>query len=175
MPLIWVVCLLSDSSRLLFSTWWIFITILTAFYTANLTAFLTLSRFTLPINVPQDIGAKRSKWITNKGNALEDSLHLEGDLSSVKLRALLGHPQTYVEHDDRLILDEYVLKRNWMFLREKPIVEYIMFEDYKRRTKAGIQESDRCIYVITRFSVVRYPRGFAYAKQFKYRSLFDEA
>lgn len=60
-----------DSSRLLFATWWIFITILTAYYTANLTAFLTLSRFTLPINEPKDIAAKRSQLVVKKGGAID--------------------------------------------------------------------------------------------------------
>lgn len=61
----------SDSSRLLFATWWIFITILTAFYTANLTAFLTLSEFKLPISKPEDI--MRYKWVSRKGNAMENA------------------------------------------------------------------------------------------------------
>lgn len=60
-----------DSSRLLFATWWIFITILTAFYTANLTAFLTLSEFKLPIKKPEDI--TKYKWVTRKGNAVENA------------------------------------------------------------------------------------------------------
>jgi hypothetical protein len=57
-----------------FSAWWMFITILTSFYTANLTAFLTLSRFTLPINVPQDIIAKRHPFIGLRGSAVEYSI-----------------------------------------------------------------------------------------------------
>lgn len=63
-----------DSSRLLFSTWWIFITILTAFYTANLTAFLTLSRFTLPISTAEDIGAKKYTWVSHKGSLIEEAI-----------------------------------------------------------------------------------------------------
>lgn len=64
----------ADSSRILFSTWWIFITILTAFYTANLTAFLTLSKFTLPISEPKDISKRKYQWITNKGNGIVEFL-----------------------------------------------------------------------------------------------------
>lgn len=65
---------LLDTSRLLFATWWIFITILTAFYTANLTAFLTLSRFTLPISKPEDIGQKKYSWVSHKGSAISDAV-----------------------------------------------------------------------------------------------------
>nr|CAD7263045.1 unnamed protein product [Timema shepardi] len=59
------------SSRLLFATWWIFITILTSFYTANLTAFLTLSRFTLPIDDARGVAKYRYRWIGHKGFALD--------------------------------------------------------------------------------------------------------
>jgi hypothetical protein len=66
-----VFCFLADSTRLLFATWWIFITILTSFYTANLTAFLTLSRFTLPIDGPKDLAKNKAGWIAHRGSALE--------------------------------------------------------------------------------------------------------
>lgn len=60
-----------DSTRLLFATWWIFITILTSFYTANLTAFLTLSKFTLPINSVADILRKEKRFVAHQGGAVE--------------------------------------------------------------------------------------------------------
>lgn len=60
-----------DSTRLLFATWWIFITILTSFYTANLTAFLTLSQFTLPINNAHDIFRKEKRFVAHQGGAVE--------------------------------------------------------------------------------------------------------
>jgi hypothetical protein len=64
-------CFLADSTRLLFATWWIFITILTSFYTANLTAFLTLSHFTLPIDGPRDLAKNKAGWIAHTGSSLE--------------------------------------------------------------------------------------------------------
>ena len=73
----------ADSTRLLFATWWIFITILTSFYTANLTAFLTLSRFTLPIEGPKELVKTKSGWIAHKGSALEYLVQ-----ASVKKRAI---------------------------------------------------------------------------------------
>lgn len=60
-----------DSTRLIFATWWIFITILTSFYTANLTAFLTLSRFTLPINSWDDIYRTEKEFVSTKGGCVE--------------------------------------------------------------------------------------------------------
>lgn len=62
---------ISDSTRLMFATWWIFITILTSFYTANLTAFLTLSRFTLPINNWNDLYRSETEFVSVKGGCVE--------------------------------------------------------------------------------------------------------
>lgn len=61
----------ADSTRVLFATWWIFITILTSFYTANLTAFLTLSKFTLPFNEVQDIVKKQKHFVAGRGGGVE--------------------------------------------------------------------------------------------------------
>lgn len=55
----------------MFATWWIFITILTSFYTANLTAFLTLSRFTLPINNWNDLYRSETEFVSVKGGCVE--------------------------------------------------------------------------------------------------------
>lgn len=63
-----------DSARIMFATWWIFIMILTSFYTANLTAFLTLSRFTLPIHSVEDIANPIYRWIALEGDAIEYSV-----------------------------------------------------------------------------------------------------
>lgn len=164
---------------MLFSTWWIFITILTAFYTANLTAFLTLSKFTLPISEPKDIGTKHYKWVSNKGNAIEDSLSTEKDNINVDpgrtLVSEIGHAFSYPDIDDNLILKEYVEKKNVMFIRERPIADYILYHDYKTKARAGKKEEDRCTFVITKFAVTSYKRAFAYSRKFKYKPLFDLA
>lgn len=59
-----------DSSRILFATWWLFVTILTAFYTANLTAYLTLSKIPIPFDSLQKIGY-RDYWVARAGDTLE--------------------------------------------------------------------------------------------------------
>lgn len=48
--------------------------ILTAFYTANLTAFLTLSRFTLPIEKVEDIAKLSNTWFAMEGGPVEYSV-----------------------------------------------------------------------------------------------------
>lgn len=73
----------ADSTRVLFATWWIFITILTSFYTANLTAFLTLSKFTLPFNEVQDIVKKQKHFVAGRGGGVEYAIRNVSDMSAV--------------------------------------------------------------------------------------------
>ncbi|KAL4709357.1 hypothetical protein ACJJTC_007089 [Scirpophaga incertulas] len=61
----------ANTTRVLFTTWWIFIILLSAFYTANLTAFLTLSKFTLDIEYPLDLYKKNYRWVAAEGGAVE--------------------------------------------------------------------------------------------------------
>lgn len=167
----------TDSSRLLFSTWWIFITILTAFYTANLTAFLTLSRFTLPIKDVGDIGQKKYPWVTHKGSTIEETIR---DDTNSLTQSLAGSQREFTSDNGTTILSEWVRRRNFMYLGEKPIVEYLMYRDYMSRSSnttnnsnANNLEADRCVFVITKWSVVSVDRAFAYAKGFKFHQLFD--
>ena len=62
---------LLDSSRILFATWWIYTVILTAFYTANLTAFMTFNGLNLPILSVNDIQKyEHVTWLANMDGAL---------------------------------------------------------------------------------------------------------
>nr|ALR72540.1 ionotropic receptor IR5 [Colaphellus bowringi] len=166
----------SDSSRILFSTWWLFILILTAFYTANLTAFLTLSKFTLPITDPTDISRKNYHWVTNKANGLRDYIEYEKHDRLSNGRTLvqdIGKDRYYADMKDLDILEEYVKKRNMMFIREKTLIKNVMYRDYQEKTKRGVDEEKRCTFVMADFPITMFSRGFAYTHDFKYAELFD--
>ncbi|XP_044731290.1 glutamate receptor 4 [Chrysoperla carnea] len=158
----------SDSSRMLFATWWIFITILTAFYTANLTAFLTLSKFTLPIEKPEDIALKKYPWVAQEGHAIE-ALVNEGSLLSFLQKSNKGK---FVSENDAMIIKNFVDK-GFMFLRDKPAVEHIMYDDYLNKTREDIDEDKRCTYVLTTWPIVKLPRAFGFRKNFEWTPLFD--
>ena len=54
------------------ATWWIFVQVLTSFYTAELTAFLTLADNTLPVNNLQQLQAdQNAKWVAVSGDAFQ--------------------------------------------------------------------------------------------------------
>ncbi|CAH1993607.1 unnamed protein product [Acanthoscelides obtectus] len=166
----------TDSARLLFATWWLFILILTAFYTANLTAFLTLSKFTLPINSASDLGRKRIPWVTNKANGIRDVITSEAraDIKQRdKLITEIGRYRECPSQDDQSIVEDYVSRKSMMFVREKSVLYHVMYDDYKQKVKKGIEESKRCTFVVAKFSVFKFPRAFAYSANFKYKELFD--
>lgn len=71
------------------------------------------------------------------------------------------------------ILENWVRKRNIMYIGERPIVENLMFDDYMSKTDPNIKEADRCTFVITSWPVISAPRAFAFAKGFPFYELFD--
>ncbi|KAI5739112.1 hypothetical protein M8J77_015140 [Diaphorina citri] len=84
----------------MFASWWIFIMILTAFYTANLTAFLTLSQFTLPIHSVEDIANPTNTWCAEAGGAVEYSIKEDGDLDVLDESLRRGRGQ-FIDAMDR--------------------------------------------------------------------------
>ncbi|KAF2886383.1 hypothetical protein ILUMI_19791 [Ignelater luminosus] len=160
----------SDSSRLVFATWWIFITVLTAFYTANLTAFLTLSEFTLPIKNARDIATKRFPWVSVAGSVIEEAS--KNNLEEL-YNILKGSQNRFVNEDDGGILKTWVTERNYLYIAERPNVDILLYEDYINKSHLKISEYKRCTYAVTPWAVFKSPRTFAYAKKFKYGPLFD--
>nr|QBB73022.1 ionotropic receptor [Protaetia brevitarsis] len=159
----------TDSSRILFATWWIFITILTAFYTANLTAFLTLSRFTLPIASVSDIGTKKYSWVSHKGSAIEAALENDVNFKS----SLKGSHWEFLEEDAGNILENWVKRHDYMYIGEKPIVDHLMYRDYLSKINTHIAEAERCTFVITTWTITNNLRSFGYSPNFPFVDLFD--
>lgn len=57
-----------DVARILFASWWLFIQVITSFYTAELTAVLTLSQSELPVqNMEQLRYREGAKWVAIDG------------------------------------------------------------------------------------------------------------
>ncbi|XP_057653722.1 glutamate receptor ionotropic, kainate 4 isoform X1 [Diorhabda carinulata] len=165
-----------DSSRLLFSTWWLFILILTAFYTANLTAFLTLSKFTLPIKSAKDIGRNHHQWVTNKANAIRDQIIAERNDKTIyreTLMDVIGTQRVFATERDRDILNTFVRKRKMMFIRETTVLKHVLYNDYKEKASRGVDENERCTYVVAKFPIINFSTAFAYSREFKYQELFD--
>lgn len=62
---------------------------------------------------------------------------------------------------------------DYVYVRDKPAVEHLMYEDYKNKTKQDVEEKFRCTYVITSKSFMKKPRAFAYPLNSTLYELFD--
>ncbi|RZF37350.1 hypothetical protein LSTR_LSTR010445 [Laodelphax striatellus] len=161
----------TDSSRVLFATWWVFIMILTAFYTANLTAFLTLSRFTLPIQNIDDIARLSYHWFTRDGGILEFAIKVETDLNVLRYSAARGFGHfVNVKNFDQV---KSLIAKDWLYLEEKRELMYFMMNDYINKTMIQVLEKDRCTYVLTADSYLTRSTAFAYPKHSILPALFN--
>ena len=67
----------ANVARILFGTWWVFITIVTAFYTAQLTVVLATTSRLLPVNNLVEINQNSAAtWVAVGGGALGNFIPL---------------------------------------------------------------------------------------------------
>ncbi|CAK1551986.1 unnamed protein product [Leptosia nina] len=162
----------ANTTRVLFATWWLFIILLSAFYTANLTAFLTLSKFTLEVETVQDLYSKNYRWMAPEGSAVkyavknpEENIHfLYKSITDGRAKFLtLKYDQDYLE----FVSDGAVL------VQPKITLEHMMYMDYQKKTREGIPEAERCTYVLSPGVFMSMRRAFAYQHKSKLKPLFN--
>ncbi|KAK2587964.1 hypothetical protein KPH14_004047 [Odynerus spinipes] len=152
----------TDSTRMLFATWWIFILILTSFYTANLTAFLTKPQFTLPINNIKDIVNKGYKWVTYRGRVIDFLLSQPHatEITLLNQTRFRGEYITMYNEPSNFIFD--AIEKKKLYLGERHYFQKLLFEDYINKTRQGLEHKKRCTYVIMPGSILSKNRAFAF-------------
>ncbi|XP_026747395.1 glutamate receptor ionotropic, delta-1 isoform X2 [Trichoplusia ni] len=160
----------ANTTRVLFVTWWLFMILLSAFYTANLTAFLTLSKFTLAIEDPKDLYDKNYRWVTSAGSSVEHVVKNEGDeLYYLNSMISNNHARFLSVRNDKDFLD-YV-KKGAVLVKEQTVVDHLMFFDYN--SKKDVEESDKCTYVLAPKAFMKKQRAFAFPIGSNLKNLFD--
>ncbi|XP_008203431.1 glutamate receptor ionotropic, kainate 3 [Nasonia vitripennis] len=154
---------MGDSTRLVFATWWIFITILTSFYTANLTAFLTLSRFTLGVNSLDELVYGRYSWVIVNGRSIHTLLPIESDDTRMLVKSK-SWGYGYVTREYNMSYNSILkkVKDGRVFILERTLAQMAIFEDYRNKTRDAMDEERKCTYVISESNVLARPRGFAF-------------
>ncbi|XP_020295823.1 glutamate receptor ionotropic, delta-1 [Pseudomyrmex gracilis] len=153
----------TDSTRILFATWWIFILILTSFYTANLTAFLTKPQFTLPIKNIDDIVRKGYRWVAFEGRTIDYLLsqhHLDELSAMNSTRLTRGNFISTYEYPVKDIFN--AVKNNKLFLGETHYLESLLFENYINKTREQLSYTNRCTYVLMPGALRVINRAFAF-------------
>ncbi|KAG5321329.1 GRIK2 protein, partial [Acromyrmex heyeri] len=143
----------TDSTRILIAMWWIFILILTSFYTANLTAFLTRPQFTLPINNVQDILRKGYQWVAYKGRTIDLILSEVSLFANTYLIFFKGEFARFVIT---------ILTNNKLFLGETHYLKTLIFENYINKTRQHLNHRNRCTYVIMPNTIFVINKAFAF-------------
>ncbi|XP_055533659.1 glutamate receptor ionotropic, delta-1 [Wyeomyia smithii] len=164
-----------DSTRILFATWWIFITLLTSFYTANLTAFLTLSKFTLPINNAEDVLHKEKQFVTIRGNAVEYAIKNSDEaLNSLNTLVDKHLVEFATNQNDSEILMTTVAKKNYVYVRDRPAFAHMVYSDYLVRRKVNpVNERSHCPFAAATTPFLKKVRAFAYPNTTRWNILFD--
>ncbi|XP_033336449.2 ionotropic receptor 76b [Megalopta genalis] len=153
----------TDSTRMLFATWWIFILILTSFYTANLTAFLTKPQFTLSISSLQDIVQKEYSWITYKGRTVDFLLSQDHDNDLSLLNVSKHRGKGFFEYDEPSEAILQSVRTKTLFLAEAHYLQTLIFKDYVNKTRNPSKQSLRCTYVIMPGSILDTNRAFGFS------------
>ncbi|XP_043514940.1 glutamate receptor ionotropic, kainate 5 isoform X1 [Frieseomelitta varia] len=150
----------TDSTRMLFATWWIFILILTSFYTANLTAFLTKPQFTLSISSLQDIVKKGYSWVTYEGRTI-DFLLSQNHQTELSILNATKTPQNFEYHESSKDILQLVSTKR-LFLAETHYLQTLIFENYVKKTRQRLDHNLRCTYVIMPGSILTTSRAFGF-------------
>ncbi|XP_061706354.1 glutamate receptor ionotropic, delta-2 isoform X1 [Cydia pomonella] len=162
----------ANTTRILFTTWWLFIILLSAFYTANLTAFLTLSKFTLDVEYPEDLYKKNYRWVAPEGSTVQYVVNdADENLHFLSKMVANGRAEFRSVNADRQYLP-YVMG-GAVLVKEQTAIHHLMFEDYLKKTKAKVPETKRCTYVVAPNPFMEKLRSFAFPKNSKLKLLFD--
>ncbi|XP_058789176.1 glutamate receptor ionotropic, kainate 2 isoform X2 [Phymastichus coffea] len=153
---------IGDSTRLVFATWWIFITVLTSFYTANLTAFLTLSKFTLALNSLDDLADYHYQWFIIDGRSIERMMAYNF-IQTKRLsetRRYYGFVYKNYDMPYATILKEATYGK--VFVTDRVLAKMAIFEDYRNKTRLGMHEDQRCTFVTSEKNVLPIVRAFGF-------------
>ncbi|KAG6455018.1 hypothetical protein O3G_MSEX008987 [Manduca sexta] len=151
----------ANTTRILFATWWIFIILLSAFYTANLTAFLTLSKFTLDIETTRDLYKKNYRWVSAEGSAVQYSVtNPNSDL--YYLNKMINSGRALFRNFRHNFEYLPMVKSGSVLVKEDLAIDHLMYNDYVQKTREGMSESDRCTYVVAPTAFMKRQRAFVY-------------
>ncbi|CAF4854472.1 unnamed protein product [Pieris macdunnoughi] len=162
----------ANTTRVLFATWWLFIILLSAFYTANLTAFLTLSKFTLDIETVQDLYKKNYRWVAPEGGAVENAVKNPDEVINFLLKTVTTGRGRFLSVRDTSSFLTYV-SEGAVLVQPSVTLQYLMYNDYLQKTRLGVPEAERCTFVVAPGVFMTKRRAFAYQHKSKLKSLFN--
>ncbi|XP_044018617.1 glutamate receptor U1-like [Aphidius gifuensis] len=167
----------TDSNRVLFASWWIFIIILTSFYYASLNKFLYSSKLTLPYHSIADIVNDNQKWLATSERYIDFALK-QSEIEDLKIL------KTSFENDQGRFItkpsDREILKimdsddEAKIYLGEDNHLQRMIADHYLKMVRKNKPQNKRCKYVIMPEIIYQQPVAFAYPKDSPYQEKFDK-
>ncbi|XP_059079423.1 glutamate receptor ionotropic, kainate glr-3-like [Tigriopus californicus] len=129
----------SDVARILFASWWLFIQVITSFYTAELTAVLTLSQSELPVqNMEQLRYREGAKWVAIDG---AEMAILQKDESFQYLTQEIADGKGFLVNSVEEALERVLNDDDTYFLTDKAFAESYVFNDHRARYSADREQA----------------------------------
>lgn len=76
--------------------------------------------------------------------------------------------------NDTYNLLEYVQRRDFVFVRDRPAMDHLIYRDYKyRKTLSTTDEKIQCPFAVSKTPFIKRKRTFAYKPDFPWQALFD--
>ncbi|XP_042235204.1 glutamate receptor ionotropic, kainate 2-like isoform X3 [Homarus americanus] len=163
---------ISDSSRILIATWWLFIMIVTSFYTANLTAFLTFNGLKLPIEKVEDLeNLPGVSWLAFRDGALVEVITTHPKLKVLRDLQAKGRGRFINSRAEAVAL---VRTNEYVYIDDMQVLEYLIQEDFKTQRRKEANET--CSFYTTTLTSDKgftFWYGYGFRKDSEYSDLFN--
>lgn len=75
--------------------------------------------------------------------------------------------------NDTEVLLTYAEQKNYVYVRDKPAISHLIYDDYKYRKTLSPSEKVHCAFAVAKEPFLKRRRTFAYSENFQFQSLFD--
>lgn len=75
--------------------------------------------------------------------------------------------------NDSAYLDNYVERKNHIFVRDRPAIDHLIYRDYQQRRDQTADEKTHCPFATSKYPFLRRKRAFAYPMGTEWNALFD--
>ncbi|KAF7988041.1 hypothetical protein HCN44_007535 [Aphidius gifuensis] len=165
----------TDSNRVLFASWWIFVTIITIIHAANLTAFFCIPKLTLSYHSITDIVNDNREWSSTSEH------YIDYAVKQLEIKELENLKTSFENNNGRFInkpSDEEILKIMYedgkIYLGDGNHFQQMIKKDYLKNVREQKPQNERCKYVIMPEIIYKQPVAFAYPKDSLYQEKFDK-
>lgn len=80
---------------------------------------------------------------------------------------------SFIAANDSDYLEDYVEQKNFVFIRDRPAIDHLIYKDYQRRRATAADEKMHCPFATSKYPFLKRKRAFAYPMGTEWNALFD--